>query len=124
MTSRGIAVLAVAAVALATAASVATWHVASSNAARERARAAARTAPRSLDGVRRQDQAHQDERTYDSGYEGCGAFGRAVLAQRLGLRPETDAATIAGAFAAHYPADVQRAFRRGCLDALAGRDED
>jgi hypothetical protein len=124
VSSRGIAVLAAAAVMLAVAAGVATWHVASSNAAQERAKAATRTAPRSLDGIRRRDQAHQDERTYDSGYEACGAFGASTLARRLGLPPAAGAAAIAGAFAERYPVDVRRAFRRGCLDALAGRAGD
>ncbi len=123
MTSRGIAVLTAAALVLATGAGVATWHVASSNAAQERAKAAVRTAPRSLDGVRRRDRSHQDERTYDSGYEACGAFGETTLARRLGLQPAAGAEAIAGAFAERYPVDVRTAFRRGCLDALAGRAE-
>jgi hypothetical protein len=121
---RGLAILAGAAFLLAVGVAVATWHVASSNAAQERAKAALRTAPRSLDGVRRRDQAHQDERTYDSGYEACGAFGQTTLARRLGLRPAAGAEEISRAFAGRYPIDVRRAFRSGCLDALAGRPED
>jgi hypothetical protein len=125
VTTRGAGLVAAAlvAVALAAGTGVATWHVVARSAAVERAKAAERTRPRSLDGMRARDQAHQRERTRDMGFEACGAFGRPSLAHRLGLAAAAAPAAIAEAFAAHYPHDVRGAFRSGCLQALTTGEE-
>ena len=125
MTLRSFALLALATLAFAASAGAAVVgrHVMARDAAGQRAKVAARTRPRSLDGVRKLDVAHQDEQNYDAGFDTCSAYDRRSLAHRLGLETAAAPSAIADAFAGRYPVDLRRGVRSGCLDALTGRDE-
>ncbi len=109
------ALIALAAVAVAVAAAI-SYRVESEQAAVERAKAAARTQPRSLNGMRERHEEHENERLYDTGYEACGSGDIATLARRLGVAARPNA--VAVAFAGKYPVDFRPGFQAGCLAAF------
>ena len=125
MTLRSFVLLALATLAVGASAGAAAVgrHVMARDAAGQRAKVAARTRPRSLDGMRQLDVAHQDEQNYDAGFDTCSAFDRAVAGaparpREVG-RTIRDRRRIRRALPGRPPA-------RGpgsCFDALTGRDE-